>query len=79
MSDDIHKNCFKTHIFNRNKLSRYRSGGIALLIKDNIANYISIDNNSDSKLIQFFTISSKLVKLQNNEDIKCGVVYIPLS
>ena len=33
--------------------------------------------NTNSTIIQFFTISNKIVKLQNGEDIKCGIVYIP--
>ena len=79
MSDNIFINGYKTHIFNRNNLSRYRSGGIAILVNDHISPYITIDNNTDSKLVQFFTISSKIVNLHNNQDIKCGVVYIPPS
>ena len=79
LTDTIHIDGFKTHIFNRKKLSRYRSGGIALFIKDKISSYVSIDTNTNCKLIQFFTISSKIVKLSNNEDLKCGIIYIPPS
>ena len=60
---------------NRAKLSRYRSGGIVLLVKENISKYIKTEKVSPSKLILWFTISSKITCF--NENIHCGVVYIP--
>ncbi|MEW8547740.1 MAG: reverse transcriptase domain-containing protein, partial [Candidatus Thiodiazotropha sp.] len=60
---------------NRFKLSRYRSGGIVLLVKENISKYINTEKVSASKLILWFTISGKITCF--NEDIHCGVVYIP--
>ena len=60
---------------NRSNLSRYRSGGIVLLVKENISKYIKTEKVSPSKLILWFTISSKITCF--NENIHCGVVYIP--
>ena len=63
---------------NRACISRYRSGGIALLVKDNILPYIKIDHAKSSKLVLFFTISKTLYKFENHdEDLECGIVYIP--
>ena len=59
---------------NRQKLSRYRSGGIAIIVKNSLQQYIRI-GNSNSKLIQWFSIASSITKTE--DDIHCGVVYIP--
>jgi hypothetical protein len=66
------------HFLNRQYLSRIKSGGIALLVKNEISTYISVDESSKSKLVKFFTISHKLYGTsENNKDLKCGVVYLP--
>ena len=65
VTDDIYIPGYKVHIRHRKNLSRYRSGGIALLVKNSLSQYVSIDMNTNSKIIQFFTISNKIVKLQN--------------
>ena len=63
---------------NRACISRYRSGGIALLVKDNTLPYVKIDHTKSSKLVLFFTISKALYKFENHdEDLECGIVYIP--
>lgn len=59
---------------NRKKLSRYRSGGTALIVKSSIFPFIKT-HESKSKLIQWFSISNRLTRL--NTDILCGIVYIP--
>ena len=59
---------------NRKALSRYRSGGIALLVKNEWLPFISV-NNIDSKLTLWFTISKQI--MTNNEDLHCAIVYIP--
>ncbi|WAQ95052.1 hypothetical protein MAR_007523, partial [Mya arenaria] len=64
-SYDIQVPGFEAHIFNRKKLTCYRSG----------------DKNSHSDVIKFFTISRNLYGDINspNSDLKCGGVYIPPS
>lgn len=59
---------------NRTSVSRYRSGGITVLVKDEIWPYVQI-MKSESKLILWFSISNLL--MLNNEELICGVVYIP--
>ena len=60
---------------NRDKLSRYRSGGIALFVKNSISDYIKVENEFHSKLILWFIISHKITLI--GEDVHCGIVYIP--
>ena len=60
---------------NRQTLSRRKSGGIAVLVKNSISDFVHVETQSFSKLILWFTISRTLTTLQ--EDIHCGVVYIP--
>ena len=66
---------YKLILNNRQHLARYRSGGIALLVKNNISDFIKIDSSPQSKLIQWFTISSLITDC--NADIHCGIIYIP--
>lgn len=65
---------YQIFIKNRAAVSRFRSGGIALIVKNKFSPYIRLIK-SDSKLIIWFSIS-KLIT-DNNEDLICGVVYIP--
>ena len=46
-----------------------------LLVKENISKYIKTEKVSLSKLVLWFTISSKITCF--NENIHCDVVYIP--
>jgi len=78
-SDNIRIPGYDVHVFSREKLSRYRSGGIALLVKSDISPYVKIDTNSKSALIKFFRVSNLIYKNDNNEDLICGIVYIPPS
>ena len=69
---------YKIFFHNRNSLSRYRSGGIILLVKNEISPYVRVDQSKKSKLILFFSLSKELF---NHEDIsevlQCGIVYVP--
>ena len=51
----------------------YRSGGITLIVKNELSPYIRMKKRN-SKLILWFSISKHLM-LSNEE---CGIVYIPL-
>lgn len=59
---------------NRCSLSRYRSGGTALIVKNSVFPYIK-PGKSNSKLIQWFSISNEITNTKDN--ILCGIVYIP--
>lgn len=61
---------------NCTSISRFRSGGITLIVKDTISPYINVIKN-ESKLIMWFSISKLLTG--KNEDLLCGIVYIPPS
>lgn len=65
---------FELYTKNRKEISRHRSGGIALLVRDKYTSFIRILKN-DSKLVLWFTISKEILPIQ--EDLICGVVYIP--
>ena len=73
--DNVSVQGFRLVLNNRKTLSRYRSGGIALMVKENIYDYIKIDSLQCSKLIQWFTISSEITLC--NEDVHCGIIYVP--
>ena len=59
---------------NRKKMSRYRSGGIAVLVNSKFSPFIKFHENKSS-LVQWFTISKRLTNLES--DILCGNIYIP--
>lgn len=73
--DDINIPGYNIVYNNRPKLSRTKSGGIALLIKSEIRKYIKTEAKNESKIIQWFTISPDISPTGN--PIDCGVVYIP--
>ena len=50
---------------NRQKLSRYRSGGTAVIICDTILPHVKF-GKSNSKLIQFFTLQNTRTIMQDN-------------
>ena len=78
LTDEIYVPGYETFMFCRKKLSNYRSGGIALLIRSSIAPYVLVEKSDECKLIHFFTISKDLYgSTSYNEDLKCGIVYIP--
>lgn len=79
-SDEICVPGFVVYMFNRQKMSNYRSGGIALLIRENIAPHVKVEINTECNLVKFFTVSKLLYGDKNSnfdEDLKCGIVYIP--
>ena len=69
---------YKIFFHNRSCLSRYRSGGIALIVKECLLPYVKIDQSRKSKLILLFTISKEIFCRNNcTNDVICGIVYIP--
>lgn len=66
---------YSVYHHNRARISRFRSGGIILIVKNEIDPFIKIDLVRNSKLILLFTISRHLCRL--DDDIQCGIVYIP--
>ena len=69
---------YKMFFHNRSCLSRYRSDGIVLVVKESLLPYFKIDQSKSSKHVLMFTISHVLFNLNyNSDDIKCGNVYIP--
>lgn len=73
-ADSICVKGYQVHDNNRKSLTRHRSGGISILIKNDLAPYVKVLKNN-SKLVSWFIISSKVTA--NKEDLFCGVVYIP--
>lgn len=65
---------YKLFCNNRQRLSRYRSGGTALLIREELLPHIKV-HKPISKLIQWFSISNKITN--KHEDILCGIIYVP--
>ena len=75
--DDVDKisiEGYQIFTHNRKKISNHRSGGIALIVKEELADKIKILESS-SKLILWFKLTISL--RNNNDDITCGIVYIP--
>lgn len=60
---------------NRQNLSIRKSGGIVLLVKNDIKKYIKVDTHQCSKLVQWFTISEEISP--TSKPINCGIVYVP--
>ena len=71
--DDISFENYNLHFLNRNHMSKRKPGGIALMYKRSMTEYIKL-LDSDSKLVLWFSISKRLTK---TNDILCGIVYIP--
>lgn len=57
---------------NRQKLSKTRSGGIILSVKENLAKHVKIIK-TDCKNVLWFKINKLL--LNYDEDLLCGIVY----
>ncbi|MEW8546328.1 MAG: reverse transcriptase family protein [Candidatus Thiodiazotropha sp.] len=62
---------------NRENISRYRSGGIALIVKKSLVPFVTVDKQNSSKLVLLFTVSKRIFGSNSNNDLFCGVVYIP--
>ncbi|MES9881062.1 MAG: reverse transcriptase domain-containing protein [Sedimenticola sp.] len=71
--DEITLPNFNLYFKHRRKISRRKSGGIAFAYKKELRPHIS-PIETTSKLVQWFSISDKLIKQSN---VLCGVVYIP--
>ena len=65
---------YKIYHNNRKAVSRYRSGGITLLVKDELSPFVTVLKN-ESKLALWFSISKTI--MQNDTDLICGIIYIP--
>ena len=65
---------YKIFMHNRKQIARYRSGGIALLVKDEFVPFIHV-HKSQNKLVLWFEISKQILHI--NENLICGVIYIP--
>ena len=75
-TDDVELPDYTVFLHNRASISRFRSGGIGLIVKDEILPYVKINQTTTSKLVLFFTLSKKLCHLE--KDIKCRIIYIYL-
>lgn len=71
--DTVHIEGYKVFVKNRKSVLRRKSGGIALLVKQELCQFIKLIE-TESKLIQWFVLSKNL---SNKDDILCGVFYIP--
>ena len=69
--DDINLENFNTFSKNRQKY-RHKSGGIVLLVKNNISKYIEIIPSKCNDIL-WFSINQKLLGFK----LICGIVYIP--
>jgi exonuclease III len=72
-SDDLQLPGFTVSTKNRAALSKVRSGGIALGVKDAISKHFTLVNNA-CKYVMWFRISKTLFRKE--EDIFLGIVYI---
>ena len=68
---------YKVFLKNRSCTSKNRSGGIALLIKDHLVPFLKVYEHNSSDLVLPFSLSKVLSRNNINEDLHCGVVYIP--
>ena len=69
---------YDIYFHNRDNISRYRSGGIALIVKKKFVPFITVDKQNTSKLVLLFTVSKHIFGPKTkSEDLFCGVEYIP--
>ena len=69
---------YKIFYHNRERISRYRSSGIALVVKEDLLPYVKVNATKSSRIILFFTTSKGIYSFENqNTDLTCGIVYIP--
>lgn len=74
-TDSVNIPDYTVFYHNRTNISRFRSGGITLIIKNEILPYVKIDQVRNSKVVLLFTISRQL--FHSTEDINCGIIYVP--
>ena len=60
--DEINIDGYTVICQNRKKISRYRSGGTAIAVKNSLLKFVKFDK-SESNLIQWFTVSKTVKKL----------------
>ena len=65
---------FSVYFKNRKPISNYRSGGLCVIIKKDLQEFVSIVE-TDSKLVQWFKIDKTLTGY--DKDVIVGNVYIP--
>ena len=73
--DFVNKPGYNVYFTSRENLSRRKSGGIVLLVRKELHNFVKIESSHISNLIVWYTISRQLTKTEN--DVYCDVVYIP--
>jgi exonuclease III len=73
-SDEINIPGFVTFMRNRHKLSKIRSGGIIIAVKDSTVKHVKI-LKTDCKFVSWFKLSKSFVNTP--DDIIFGVVYTP--
>ena len=66
---------YNVYLNNREKMSRRRSGGIALLVRKELQKFVIVESHPTSKLVLWCTILRNFTQTEN--DVYCGVVYIP--
>lgn len=71
--DEIDIPGYKVHLKHRKTISKVNSDGFGLIYKEKYDQFINLID-SDSKLVQWFSISKRLTR---KNDILCGIVYIP--
>ena len=72
--DSIAINGYSIYTKNRKIVARYRSGGIVLIVKNELIPFIHV-LKTESKLILWFSISKSI--MPNKEALLCGIFYIP--
>ena len=71
--DSIAINSYSIYTKNHKIVVRYRSGGIALIVKNELIPFIRV-LKTESKLILWFSVSKSI--MPNNEELLCGVLYL---
>ena len=75
--DDLYSICLPGYEIvckNRNKISRYSSGGLAIAVKSCLFPYVAF-HDSNSNLVQWISTSKRLTHLES--DILSGIFYVP--
>lgn len=68
---------YKVIVKNRSCISKNRSGGIALIVKEAISPFIKVHDTKSTDLILLFTIPKLFNRGGEYDDLTCGIVYIP--
>ena len=72
--DNMNIQGYQVFTNNCTAISRHRSGGIAILFKNELSPYITV-HKAESKLALWFTISKRIIL--SDDELHCGIVYIP--